>query len=159
MLRIWGDDQTLAKKLVTPRLAGDGSQIIDPTKSGVRTSFGNPDVHGRAIDIAESVKNLMPDARVTVAAGGSAAGKSSYISIQYKPEGAKRMVQHEFRVSDHGIGDRRYHDYAVHANVAETTDLSDVMEKLAAAKGRVDDSIDPVKIERDRRRARRLAGL
>jgi hypothetical protein len=107
--------------------------------------FNNPNVRGRADDIAGALQAEFPGLRVEVNQGGSAAGKSAYIKLRYKPEGAKRVIDTEFRISDHSVGARRMQDYPVNENIGlggeTTTDLSDVFSKLKGAIARVDDTI------------------
>jgi hypothetical protein len=115
--------------------------VASKEKTGQSLIFDNPDVRGRAEDIATAVRSTLPGASVEVRHGGSAAGKSAYVAIRYRPEKSKRQIVTEFRVSDHSIGPSRYGDYAVHANVSEPTDLTVVLKKLSEAKVRVDASV------------------
>lgn len=93
-----------------------------------------PTVTGRAKELAEKLKLLMPDADVRVKHSGSAAGDSSYISTFYKPApGPGKYVGGEFRVSDHGIGERRAGDYLDLIESGKPYDATPSIDRLLEA--------------------------
>jgi hypothetical protein len=95
----------------------------------------DPTVTGRAKELREKLLSLMPDADVRVKNSGSAAGDSSYVSVYYKPApGPGKYVGGEFRVSDHGIGERRAGDYLDLINArGEPYDATKSIERLLSA--------------------------
>tara|TARA_Y100000310_G_scaffold48435_2_gene44914 strand:+ start:12861 stop:16208 length:3348 start_codon:yes stop_codon:yes gene_type:complete len=134
-------EEGLSKAEAKAKGKGKGKEVKKKEVTKQTTVFDNPDVRGRAEDIATAVRSVLPGASVEVRHGGSAAGKSAYVAIRYRPEKSKRQIVTEFRVSDHGTGPNRHLDYDVHANVSEPTDLTAVLKKLSEAKVRVDDSV------------------
>ena len=91
-------------------------------------------VTGRAKELVERLKQFMPDADIRVKHSGSAAGDSSYVSAYYKPTpGPGKYVGGEFRVSDHGIGERRAGDYLDLINAGEPYDATRSIERLLEA--------------------------
>jgi len=137
-------NQSFAKGDLAGMLGNYGSaaaaipmMALPGTVAGVKKGahvLTDPTVTGRAKELAEKLKQLMPDADIRVKHSGSAAGDSSYISTFYKPTaGPGKYVGGEFRVSDHGIGERRAGDYLDLIDSGDPYDATRSIDRLLEA--------------------------